>query len=427
MSDVERVTHPSQLRGSLRVPGNKSASHRALMLSSLASGQSTISGLAPGEDVASTRAILQDLGARFRDDDGVVRVIGPDSGLAPSAQPLNCGNSGTTMRLMCGIVSGLPGTHDLEGDPSLSRRPMDRVALPLGEMGAAVHGQGERVTPPLRVASPARLRAIDYTVPVASAQVKSAVLLAGLFAEGTTVVHEDLRTRADTEQMLLDAGLTMSIVNEGEGRTVTLGPGRPRRHDWFIAGDPSQAAFFAVLGAIHPDATLEVLSVDATPERLGFVTVLERMGADVRLVEGDGHDVLHARSSTLVATEVHASEVPSVDEVPVLSVAACAARGVSAFRSMGELRLKESDRFAQSLALATSLGARAWSEGDDFFIEGLGTAARFADFTFSSALDHRMAMAGAVAGCAGRGCTIEGARSVASSYPNFFRDLALLG
>lgn len=427
MSDLERVAHPSQLRGSVRVPGDKSTSHRALMLGALASGQSTVTGLSPGEDVAATRVILEQLGARITNDEGLVRIVGPDSGLKASGSELDCGNSGTTMRLLCGLVSAIPGTHRLVGDASLSARPMDRVATPLALMGATVRGRGDRATPPLEVESPASLRAIEYHVPVASAQVKSAVLLAGLVADGTTVVIEDVRTRSTTEDMLGDAGLTISKQDVDAGRTITLAPGRPRRHDWFVAGDPSQAAFFAVLGALHGDATLEVLSVDASPERVGYVSVLSRMGADVRLVEHDGFVSLHSRSSSLRATEVRAEEVPSVDEVPVLSVAAAAATGVSAFRSMGELRHKESDRFASSLALVTSLGAKAWSDGDDFFVEGLGDASQFLDFSFSSVLDHRMVMASAVAGCAGRGCTLEGASSVASSYPHFFRDLALLG
>jgi 3-phosphoshikimate 1-carboxyvinyltransferase len=213
--------------------------------------------------------------------------------------------------------------------------------------------------------------------------------------------------------MLSSAGIDIRSDDVGQGRDVRIRPGRPSRHDWHVPGDPSQAAFFAVLGAIHPDATLEVLSVEASVERVGFVGVLERMGADVRLDERDTYHVLRARSSSLVATEIHAHDVPSVDEVPVLTVAACAAHGVSAFRSMGELRLKESDRFAGSMALAMSL-------------EGLGSAERFLAFTFHGGLDHRMVMASAVAGCAGNGATIEGAATVSSSYPHFFRDLALL-
>jgi 3-phosphoshikimate 1-carboxyvinyltransferase len=303
---------------------------------------------------------------------------------------------------------------------------MDRVAAPLGLMGATVTGTGENVTPPLTVRGSTELRGIDYGVPVVSAQVKSAILFAGLSATGPSVVTEGVRTRATTEEMFQLAGVSVSSVAVGDGRRVTLVPGRPRRHDWQVPGDPSQAAFFAVLGAIHADATLEVLSLDASPERVGFVPVLQRMGADVALKERNGFHVLHARSSSLVATEIHSSDVPSVDEVPVLTVAACAASGVTTFLKMGELRLKESDRFTGSLTLANALGARAWADGDDFHVEGLGGAEKFNNFTIDAGLDHRMVMASAVAGCAGQGCTIIGASTVSSSYPHFFRDLVLL-
>jgi 3-phosphoshikimate 1-carboxyvinyltransferase len=426
MTDVERVVHATRLRGSVRVPGDKSSSHRALMISALAPGESSITGLSSGDDVVSTSVILEQLGATRHDEDGVAYMRGRNDGLHPASGDLDCGNSGTTMRLMSGIVGAIPGTHRLVGDASLSRRPMDRIATPLGLMGIAVTGDGPTATPPLSVAGLEHPRAVDFHVPTASAQVKSAILLAGLFAEAATHVHEDVRTRRTTEDMLRHAGITVESSDVGEGREVTLTPGRPHRRDWHVPGDPSQAAFFAVLGAIHSDASLEVLSVDASPERVGFVTVLQRMGAHVTLTDHDSYVVLNTKSSSLVATEIFSSDVPSVDEVPVLTVAACAATGVSAFRSMNELRHKESDRFAGSLALATLLGCRAWEEGDDFFVEGLGSADRFNDFTISTELDHRMVMASAVAGCAGHGATIEGASSVSSSYPHFFRDLTLL-
>lgn len=396
------------------------------MLSALASGQSTITGLSPGADVLATSAVVQQLGATREDDEGLVRITGPDDGLQASSMPLDCGNSGTTMRLMSGVVSAVAGTHQLVGDESLSLRPMNRVALPLGLMGARVSGHGPLVTPPLKVEGTEKLRGIEYRVPVASAQVKSAILLAGLSARGDTTVDEDVRTRRTTEDMLGAAGVVLDVKGVGEGRRVTLSPSRPRRHDWYVPGDPSQAAFFAVLGAIHPDATLEVLSVEASPERVGFVGVLARMGADVRLVDNGQFHVLRSRTSELQATEIHAREIPSLDEVPVLTVAACAATGVSVFRAMGELRLKESNRFSASMALAQSLGCRVWSDGEDFFVEGLTSAEHFLDFTIATNLDHRMVMASAVAGCAGKGCTIEGASTVSTSYPHFFRDLALL-
>lgn len=426
MSDVQRVEHAPRLRGSIRVPGDKSSSHRALMISALASGDSSITGLSPGEDVAATSVIIERLGAIRHDEDGVAYVRGPAEGLHPATGELDCGNSGTTMRLLSGLVGTIPGVHRLVGDPSLSQRPMDRIARPLSQMGIVVEGEGATVTPPLTVMSPEHVRATEYHIPVASAQVKSAILLAGLCGDGVTRVEEDVRTRRTTEDMLAQAGITIESRDSGSGRTIEVHPGRPRRRDWHVPGDPSQAAFFAVLGAIHPDATLEVLSVDDAPERIGFVGVLQRMGASVTLVERDTYAALRTKSSSLTATEVHSSDVPSVDEVPVLTVAACAATGVTAFRSMSELRHKESDRFGGSLALATLLGCRAWAEGDDFFVEGLGSAERFSEFTIATALDHRMVMASAVAGCAGHGATIEGASTVSSSYPHFFRDLALL-
>ncbi|HQT99489.1 MAG TPA: 3-phosphoshikimate 1-carboxyvinyltransferase [Acidimicrobiales bacterium] len=423
---VERVEPAAHLRGSLRVPGDKSISHRALLLSALASGKSVISGLSRGMDVSATRTIVTQLGALVRDEDGDVVVSGPSNGLVRSPRVLDCENSGTTIRLLCGVLAGLEGRHELIGDASLSRRPMDRVAIPLEQMGARVIGVGERRTPPLTIEGHRPLDAVDYLVPQPSAQVKSAILFAGLSAAGTTTVRERVRTRTATEDMFAVSGVTVRSANDGAGRIVTVQPGRPQCRHWRVPGDPSQAAFFAVLAAIHRDAALEVLSLDASVERVGFVSVLQRMGARVELVEHGTITSLRAESSMLHACEVHAHEIPSVDEVPILSVAAAAASGISVFREMSELRVKESDRFEGSLRLALALGARAWTEGDDLFIEGLGTAERFSDFTFDATLDHRMVMAAAVAGCAGRGASILGAETVASSYPTFFRDLALL-
>ncbi len=422
---MREVTPLGPLRGSVRVPGDKSYSHRAVLLSALAEGPSTLTGLSPGADVAATLDAVARLGALVEPDEDRVRVRAPAGGLRPSDAPLECANSGTTMRLLCGVVAGIAGTHRLVGDASLSRRPMDRVATPLRLMGARVSGLGPTLHAPL-VVEGGTLRGIEYRVPVPSAQVKSAVLFAGLDARGPTTVVEAVRTRTTTEDAMRAAGLALEVAPEGGGRRVTLAPGRPVARTWSVPGDPSQAAFFAVLGAIHDDASLEVVSLDAAPERVGFVGVLARMGARVALHDHGAFHSLTALSSALVATEVHSHEIPSVDEVPILTVAACAAEGVSAFRSMAELRVKESDRFAGSIELARRLGAAAWAEGDDFFVEGLGAARRFAPFHLDAGLDHRMVMAAAVAGAAGRGGAIDGDETVATSYPHFFRDLALL-
>ena len=411
-----------QLRGVVTVPGDKSASHRALILSALAAGESTIKGLSQGHDVLGTRDIMAALGASWYEHDGVVHVLGPERGLTAASTPLDCGNSGTTIRLMSGVVSALPGVHRLVGDASLSKRPMDRVAIPLRQMGAEITANGEREFAPLTITGRS-LSGITYTVPVPSAQVKSAILFAGLFAQGQTVVTEMHRTRTATEDMMRESGIHLESVDEGAGRTIRLTPGRPQANEWHVPCDPSQAAFFAVLGVIAPDATIVIPNVEASAERIGFLHVLRRMNATIDGVIENGRVTMTARSSSLLATEIHSTEIPSVDEAPILAIAASAATGVTAFRDMGELRVKESDRFDACLRLARAVGARAWSEGDDFFIAGLGSAARFSECVMDAHLDHRVVMSSAVAGLAGNGAIIEGADTVASSYPNFFQDV----
>lgn len=424
MTHEKRVLHATKLLGVLRVPGDKSTSHRTLMVSALADGDSRIVGLSTGLDVLATSRIMEQLGAHRQDGDGFVIITGPSDGLRATTNDLECGNSGTTMRLMAGIVSAIPGHHTLTGDESLSQRPMDRVARPLTEMGSTIEGHGERITAPLTITTSDALRGIDYHVPMASAQVKSAILFAGLFATGSTSVREDVRTRATTEDMLAKAGVAILSTDDTDlGRTVTLVPGRPQPCDWDVPGDPSQAAFFAVLAAVHPDARIEVKHVEGSPERNGYLGVLERMGAQLRVEHLGDTLSFAASSSALRGTEIHAHEIPSVDEVPALVVAAAAATGATSFHGVGELRHKESDRFAGSMALAAKLGCRVWSEGDDFFVEGLGSAERFFDFTVSASLDHRMVMASAVAGLAGTGCTIASVDTVATSYPQFFHDV----
>ncbi len=421
-----RVDHFERLRGSLHVPGDKSTSHRALMVSALADGESTIRGLSPGQDVAATARIMEQLGASLTVDGDLVTVVGPSRGLHASDTDLDCGNSGTTMRLLTGLVSTVPGSHRLVGDASLSARPMDRVAEPLTLMGSRVQGHGDRLSAPLHVIVSGQLHGIDYAVPMASAQVKSAILFAALGADSPTTVVENVRTRPTTEEMFSRAGVAVVSMDFENGRSVTIQPGRPLARNWLVPGDPSQAAFFAVLGSIHPNAELEVLDIDSARERVGFLGVLQRMGVTMSLRARDSVTTLSVQSSELTATDVPASEIPSVDEVPALVVAAAAANGVSGFRDVGELRVKESDRFEASLALATALGCRAWSEGDDLFVEGLGSATRFLPFELDAALDHRMVMASAIAGCAGAGCSIRAAETVASSYPDFFDDLERL-
>ncbi len=421
------VPRSRYLRGEVRTPGDKSISHRALLFSALANGKSRVRGASNGHDVLATRHIIEQLGARVIDGDHELIIEGPRDGLRASPDELDCANSGTTMRLLCGALGAVEGSHLVVGDESLSRRPMDRVAEPLSRMGLEVAGAGSRVLPPLTVTRDAgQLRAIDYVVPVPSAQVKSAILLAALSGDGPSRVTELTKTRANTEEMLLECGIELTSSDVDEGRIVTLQPGRPHAHEWDVPGDPSQAAFFVVLGLISSDAELTVAHLYGGAERNGFVGILERMGASLTRRIVDGCLYLDVRSSSLSATTVESREIPSVDEVPILAIAAAAATGTTRFSDVGELRIKESDRFSGTIELINALGARATPEGDDLVVQGLGSADAFSAIDFTGALDHRMIMSAAVAASAGNGGTLNNVASVASSYPDFFKDLAEL-
>jgi 3-phosphoshikimate 1-carboxyvinyltransferase len=419
-----RGGHP--LQGRVHTPGDKSISHRALILGSLAEGTTVVRGLSDGADVAHTLGALRLLGAEILEQgDGVVTVTGNREALSTAAGPLDCGNSGTGMRLLAGVVAGLPGKSVLVGDESLSARPMDRIAAPLAALGARVEGQGERCRPPLTVAG-GSLRGIDWVSPLASAQVKSCVLLAAQFASGPTTFHEPARTRTHTEEMLLDCGSNLVSEFEGVGRVVRLEPGPLRAHDWSVPGDPSQAAFWIVGACVVPGSDIVVDSLYAGAERIGFLGVLHRMGASVEITGSRSTADVHAAFSTLRATEIHAEEIPSLDEVPALAVAAACAEGTTRFVGMDELRVKEVDRLVATAAMVVAFGARASIEGDDLIIEGAGSAG-LRPGTFASQGDHRMAMAAALCALAAEGWSfIEDFDAVDTSYPGFLGDLVAL-
>jgi 3-phosphoshikimate 1-carboxyvinyltransferase len=419
-----KVESARRIRGVATTPGDKSISHRTLLISSLAEGTSEIMGLSGGEDVMRTSTIIQQLGAQVAGG-SVVQVRGPKE-LTAAQDVLYCGNSGTTMRLLMGLVSGIPGTHRLDGDASLRSRPMDRVANPLSQMGAATFGEGNHITAPLRITSPAKLHPIKYEVPVPSAQVKSALLLAALHAEGISTISEGRRTRTNTEDMLAFAGVQLDTIDTGEARIISLHPSRPQVRKWRVPQDPSQAAFFLVAGIIHPDAEISVEGVYGGRERTGFLSVLQRMGADLVVATTDDTFSAVARSSSLLGTEIPSSEIPSVDEVPILVVAAAAASGTTTFTAMSELRVKESDRFAGSVNLARSLGAKVEVSNDSFAVTGVGTSERFSSAKGGHPGDHRMTMATAIAGWCGNGAEIEYPESVSSSFPDFFQLLTSL-
>jgi 3-phosphoshikimate 1-carboxyvinyltransferase len=435
---VELGIQPAvRLRGALVLPGDKSISHRALMLALLADGRTQITGAGDGADVRSTAAIVRALGAHVTRTAGAAGNVdysvssgGATSVHDPSAG-LDCRNSGTSLRLFAGILAGLPLHATLDGDESLRSRPMARIIEPLRAMGADVDGSGpDGARPPLRVAGRSALRPIEHASPVPSAQVKSAILLAGLAAGGVTRVRESVATRDHTERMLRARGVAVQSRHEASGGSVVEidGPARAAAVDQIVPGDASAAAFWLVVGTIHPDAELRLKSVGVNPTRRAVIDLLRRMGAHIEEHgepdDGVGEPVadLVVRSSALVAIEVPAAETAAaIDEIPVLCLAASQAEGRSVIRAAGELRHKESDRIAGIVDGLSRLGARISVDGDDLVVDG---PAGLRGATVDSLGDHRLALTFAIAGLIARGITtIRGADSVAISYPTFFADL----
>ncbi|MFN2465100.1 MAG: 3-phosphoshikimate 1-carboxyvinyltransferase [Candidatus Dormibacteria bacterium] len=426
MSDPLRLVAPARLQGEIHIPGDKSISHRALVLAALATGRSRLRHRAPGEDQESMVRCLRALGVEVEASAGQTTVVGVGlRGLRSPIGDLDCGNSGNTMRFLTGALAATPGlSARLVGDASLSRRPMMRVATPLRALGAAVApatGGG----PPVEVSGRA-LRGCRLTMEVASAQVKTAVVLAALQAEGPSSIIEPIPTRDHTERMLGLMGLDIRT-----GRQIdVLPPSALEPLDLEVPGDPSAAAFFAVLAAVHPSADIVLTGVCLNPMRTGFLAVLRRMGARVEVENRRrqaGEDVgdLLVRSSRLTAAEIAPAEVPSlVDEVPILAVAATAASGTSRFRGLGELRHKEVDRIEAVASQLRLLGASIVLEGEDLVIEG---PTRLVGAAVDSLGDHRMAMSLAVAASCASGQTVVGNPDAASvSYPAFYADLAAL-
>ncbi len=446
-ADRPAVVRPAaRLRGAPGLPGDKSISHRALLLAALAEGESLIDGAGDGEDVRTTAAIVGRLGVTVERtaEDGrrvAYRVRSPGvDGLVEADGVLDCRNSGTTLRLTAGILAGLPTTHVLDGDDSLRRRPVARIIEPLRSMGAVLHARRNDSLPPLTVVGRTPLRAIDVTTVVPSAQVKSAILLAGLRADGRTTVREAIATRDHTERMLRARGVPVAQdAIEGGGVSWSLDGGvRVQAVVEQVPADVSAAAFWLVVGAIHPDAELTLRGVGVNPTRRAIVDLLRRMGAAIDETPqpagaiaagscadpGIGEPVadLTVRSSALSGIDVSPTEVAAaIDEIPVLCLAASQARGRTTIRGAGELRHKESDRIAGIAAGLTALGARVTVDGDDLTIDG-PTALTGA--STASLDDHRLAMTFAMAGLIASGSTTIDAPGCASiSYPGFFNEL----
>ncbi|MCI0581885.1 MAG: 3-phosphoshikimate 1-carboxyvinyltransferase [Chloroflexi bacterium] len=435
------VQPAGRLRGQIGVPGDKSISHRALMLALLAAGESRIMGAGDGADVRSTAAVAAALGAsveRIPGEDGNVdyRVSSPgDGALREPAAVLDCGNSGTSLRLFAGILAGLPLTTVLDGDASLRGRPVARIIEPLRAMGATLQAHDYDSLPPLSVTGRRPLRPIDWTTQVPSAQVKSAILLAGLRAGGTTRVQERVATRDHSERMLRARGVTVRSMPDGAGGAmIEIDGGKAvQAMEERVPGDPSAAAFWLVGAAIHPDAELVIRNVGVNPTRRAVIDLLGRMGARIeeRPVIGAPAEAVEAgepvadltvRTSDLEAIDLGPIEVAAaIDEIPILCLAATQARGRTRIRGAGELRHKESDRLAGIAAGLNALGARIEVEGDDLTIDG---PVRLRGAETDSLDDHRLAMTFAIAGLIASGRTTVGRSASASiSYPGFFSDL----
>ncbi len=417
-----RIWAQKNLRVRAEVPGDKSVSHRAVIFGALAEGTSVVRNLLESEDCLHTVDIFRRMGVRIsRTGRGAYRIAGRGlRGLRPPRGKLDCGNSGTTMRLLMGLLAAQPFDTVLTGDASLSGRPMDRVIVPLQKMGARIEGRGPRRTAPIRVRGGRELTGIRYALPVASAQVKSAVLLAGLYAEGPTTVIEKVPTRDHTELFMKRVGLCV----RARGKTVRLVPGGTLRpFSGAVPGDMSSAAFLLAAGILVPGSRAVVPNVLWNPTRRGFIEVLRRMKASLRIRvrrKGAMEETadLEAAGGPLVGAQVKAKEIPGlIDELPILMVLATQARGRTEIRGAGELRVKETDRIHSMVSQLRRMGARIGVRGDDIGIEGptpLG-GARIDSFG-----DHRTAMAFIVAGMiAGGETVVRDIAAIRTSFPDF--------
>jgi 3-phosphoshikimate 1-carboxyvinyltransferase len=428
--------HGAPLTGRVRVPGDKSISHRALILGALAVGTSRISGLLQGEDVLNTAKAMRAMGARVeRTGPGTWQVDGVGvAGFAAPYAPLDFGNSGTGCRLVMGAVAGCPITATFDGDASLRTRPMRRILDPLALMGAeaAMTAEGGRL--PITLAGARDPLPIVYRTPVASAQIKSAVLLAGLAAPGDTTVIESEASRDHTELMLRHFGAQLASVQDGDhGRKITL-RGQPELHpaDVTVPADPSSAAFPMVAATIVPGSDMLLADVMTNPLRTGLITTLREMGATIIAEEtsGDGGEPmvgLRVRSAALGGVEVPATRAPSmIDEYPVLAVAASFAEGDTVMRGLKELRVKESDRLAATAQMLRVNGVAVDIDGDDLIVHGRGHVP--GGGLVATHMDHRIAMSALVMGLASdRPVKVDDATFIATSFPGFADMMRRLG
>ena len=420
-------TNSKGLRGTIRVPGDKSISHRSIIFGSLAKGETKVYDILRGEDVLSTIQVFRDLGVSIQDDGDVIRIqgVGFQSLQVPTA-PLDMRNSGTSIRLISGVLAGQDFSVTMVGDDSLSKRPMDRVAIPLRQMGVEIAGQGERDCPPLHEKGTHQLQPIHYRLPVASAQVKSALIFAALQAEGKSTIIEKEKTRDHTEDMIRQFGGEIQV----DGKTIHIQGGQEFKGQTVIVpGDISSAAFWLVAGLILPDSVIKIENVGINQTRTGILDVIQEMGGDLTMEDRDEKAVsasLTVRTSSLKGIRIDGELIPRlIDELPIIALLATQANGQTVIADAEELRVKETDRIQVVADSLNAMGATVVPTEDGMIITG-PTPLHGADLeTFG---DHRIGMMAAIAALlvSEGNVMLDRAEAINTSYPSFFEDLETL-
>ena len=420
-------TNSKGLKGTIRVPGDKSISHRSIIFGSLAKGETKVYDILRGEDVLSTIQVFRDLGVSIQDDGDVIRIQGVGfQGLQAPTSPLDMGNSGTSIRLISGVLAGQDFAVTMVGDDSLSKRPMDRVAIPLRQMGVEITGQGDRDCPPLHEKGTHQLQPIHYRLPVASAQVKSALIFAALQAEGESTIIEKEKTRDHTEDMIRQFGGEIQV----DGKTIRIQGGQEFQGQTVIVpGDISSAAFWLVAGLILPESVIKIENVGINQTRTGILEVIQEMGGDLTMEDRDEKAVsasLTVKTSSLKGIRIDGELIPRlIDELPIIALLATQANGQTVIADAEELRVKETDRIQVVADSLNAMGANVVPTEDGMIITG-PTPLHGADLeTFG---DHRIGMMAAIAALlvSEGNVMLDRAEAINTSYPSFFEDLETL-
>ena len=420
-------TNSKGLKGTIRVPGDKSISHRSIIFGSLAKGETKVYDILRGEDVLSTIQVFRDLGVSIQDDGDVIRIQGVGfQGLQVPTAPLDMGNSGTSIRLISGVLAGQDFSVTMVGDDSLSKRPMDRVAIPLRQMGVEIAGQGERDCPPLHEKGTHQLQPIHYRLPIASAQVKSALIFAAIQAEGKSTIIEKEKTRDHTEDMIRQFGGEIQV----DGKTIHIQGGQEFKGQTVIVpGDISSAAFWLVAGLILPDSVIKIENVGINQTRTGILDVIQEMGGDLTIEDRDEKAIsasLTVKTSSLKGIRIDGELIPRlIDELPIIALLATQANGQTVIADAEELRVKETDRIQVVADSLNAMGANVVPTEDGMIITG-PTPIHGADLeTFG---DHRIGMMAAIAALLVRdgNVVLDRAEAINTSYPSFFEDLETL-